>query len=438
MAETAQSLFHKAEDALRAAKYPEALNAYIKVVEAAPRFWRARFRIGDTLLNLKAKERALEVYKGCALHAMQAGYPLESLVAIKMASYIDPSFHNGIATLAQLYGAGSARVQEGAEQPDAEVNAAITDDEQITGDELVTYAQQVACDFSAIDDYSGNIPPIPLFSSMDPDAFLAVLASLQLRRYVKGQAIVEEGKPGDSFFIVVSGTVVVSRLAGSPPKQVQVARLHHGAVFGEMALISRAPRTATVTAEEDCDVLELKRSALEQHAAKIDSVTRALHAFTHDRFLANLTATSAVFKPFPRAIRDEIIRKFKDFPVNVGDELIAEGDEGQGLFLIMKGEIEVAKKGDDGHRIRLATLKEGDVFGEISLIQNAPTTATCAAMSDGQLLFLPKTDFVATMARHPEMKSELSKITAERVQKTHAMLNPEEVMLVEDDDLVML
>ena len=438
MADTAQSLFHKAEDHLRAAKYSDALNAYIKVVEASPKFWRARFRIGDTLLNLKAKERALEVYKACAWHAMKAGYPLESLVAIKMASYIDPAFHDGVEILAQMYGAGSERVKEGAEQPDPELGSAITDDEQLSGDELTTYAQQVASDFHAIADYTGDLPPIPLFSSLDEDAFPAVLASLQLRRYVKGQAIVEEGKPGDSFFVIVSGTVVVSRNAGSPPKPVQVARLHHGAVFGEMALISRAPRTATVTAEEDCDVLELKRAALEQHAQKLQSVTRALHAFTHDRFLSNLTATSAVFKPFPRAIRDEIIRKFKDFPVNVGDELIAEGDEGQGLFLIMKGEIEVAKNGDDGHRIRLATLKEGDVFGEISLIQNAKTTATCAAMTDGQLLFLPKADFLATMARHPEMKNELAKITSERIQKTHAMLSAEEVMLVEDDDLVML
>ena len=369
---------------------------------------------------------------------MKSGYPLEALMAIKMASFIDPAFHDGIEIIAQIYGYGSERVKEGAEQPEVSLNAAVADEAPLEGEELAEHAQAVASNFTAIADYGKDVPPIPLFSFLDGDAFLAVLSSLQLRRYVKGQAIIEEGKAGDSFYMVVSGTVVVSRLAGAPPKQVQVARLHNGAVFGEMALISRAPRTATVTAEEDCDVLELKRSALEQHAQKLASVTRALHTFTHDRFLSNLTATSPIFKPFPRAIRDEIVRKFKDFPVDVGDELIAEGDDGQGLFLIMKGEIEVSKQGDDGHRIRLALLKEGDVFGEISLIQNAPTTAACKAMGDGQLLFLPKADFVATMARHPEMKSELAKITAERLQKTEAMLNPEELMMVEDDDLIML
>jgi hypothetical protein len=51
---------------------------------------------------------------------------------------------------------------------------------------------------------------------------------------------------------------------------------------------------------------------------------------------------------------------------------------------------------------------------------------------------LPKKDFASTMARHPELKDELSKITAERIQKTKQMLEPEDYELIEDDDLIML
>src|SRR6185295_19061747 len=108
-------------------------------------------------------------------------------------------------------------------------------------------------------------------------------------RFVTGQAIVEEGKPRDSFLIIVSGRVNVTRQL---PKPVVLAHLHDGAVFGEMALISNAPRAATVTADEDCDVLELKRAALQEHAHRLASVTRALHDFTNERFLTNLLATS--------------------------------------------------------------------------------------------------------------------------------------------------
>jgi hypothetical protein len=51
---------------------------------------------------------------------------------------------------------------------------------------------------------------------------------------------------------------------------------------------------------------------------------------------------------------------------------------------------------------------------------------------------LPKRDFTALTARHPELKDELSKITAERIQQTKELMEPEEYELIEDDDLIML
>ena len=441
MAGTAQQTFNQAEDALRAGRYAEALTGYMQAVAAVPSFWRARFRIGDALLSSKAKTRALEVYKDCAWYAMKAGLPLEALLAIKMASFIDPAFHDGIEILADLYSAESDRVAEGAEPKPPKLDTQVGPPERMTGEALLAHAEKVATDFSMLGEGAAAVPPIPLFSFLDEASFGVVLASLQLRRFVKGQVIVQEGKPGDSFFTIVSGTVGVTRQLPNEQgvmRAVQLARLHHGAVFGEMALISNAPRTATVTAEEDCDVLELKRAALEEHAHRMKSVTRALHDFTNERLLTNLLATSPIFKPFPKSVRAEIIKKFKDFPVDAGDELIEEGEQGQGLFMIMKGEVEVSKKGDDGHRVRLAMLKEGDVFGEIALLQDSPTTATCKAATAGQLLLLPKGDFKATITRHPELKAGLSKLTAERIQKTKSMMAPEELMVVEDDDLVLL
>lgn len=435
MAETAQQIWKKAEDALRAGKYADALIGYMQVISAVPAFWRARFRVGDALLSSKAKGPALAVYKECAWYAMKAGYPLDALLAIKMASFIDPAFHDGIEILAELYSAGSERISADAQHAVVRLDKPVGTPELATGDALLARAQAVACDFNALGKPADKVPPIPLFSFLDEDSFGVVLASLQLRRFVKGQAIVEEGKPGDSFFIIVSGRVSVTR---QQPKPVVLAHLHDGAVFGEMALISNAPRAATVTADEDCDVLELKRAALQEHAHRLASVTRALHDFTNARFLTNLLATSPIFKPFPKSVRGEILKKFKDFPADAGDELIVEGEQGQGLFMIMKGEVEVSKQSDDTHVIRLAMLKEGDVFGEIALLQDTPTTATCKAATACQLLLLPKQDFKATMVRHPELKDVLAKLTAERLQKTQAMLNPDELMVVEDDDLVML
>ena len=58
----------------------------------------------------------------------------------------------------------------------------------------------------------------------------------------------------------------------------------------------------------------------------------------------------------------------------------------------------------------------------------------------GALLFLPLKAFNSTMARHPELKDELSKITADRIKQTKEALDPEDedFLLIEDDDLILL
>lgn len=440
MPDLAMRIFQVAEEQLRTGKYETALANYLRVIRGAPRFWRARFRIADTMLNFKMRNQALEIYKALAWHALKGGQPLEGLVAIKMASLLDPSQKELIDILATMYSRSSDRlsgIDEANVRPILKPEDSAPDLPQMTVNDLIAAASTEAADTAAVAQYPDKLPTIPLFSFLEEDAFSAVLSGLQLRRFVRGNKIIEEGAPGDSFFILAEGNVAVMRSIGG--KMTNLARLHAGAVFGEMALISRAPRTATVVAEEDCEILEFKRASLESEASRLASVTKALKDFTHDRFLANLTATSALFKPFPKSIRTEIIKKFQDLTVPAQKHLIVEGQTGEGLYLILKGQVEVIKKGNDGAKVSLATLKEGEVFGEISLIQDTATTATCTTMGACDLLYLPKKDFKAVMARHPELKDELAKITADRIQKTKAaMSTAEQFEVIEDDEFIML
>lgn len=438
MTAAAAAVFEEAEQHLRAGDYQQALSAYLRVLRGVPDYWRARFRVGDTLLNLKAPHQALAVYNAVAWHAIKAGHPLEALIAIKMAAAMDPAQLEVADVIAELYCKGSERIAAGAAEPTRKQLSpgdVAGDTADVPPEKLIDIAAREAADTSAVSDYPQELPPIPLFSFLEPDAFVSVLSNLNLRRYVKGQTIIQQGQAGDAFYILVEGDVQVSRDTNG--KQLKLARLHHGAVFGEMALITNAPRTATVTALADCDVLELKRSDLQAQAHQLASVTQALREFTQQRFLNNLTATNPIFKPLPRSIRIEIIKKFQNFPVDMGDELIVEGEQGQGLFLILKGEVSVSKR-DGDETVALATLREGDVFGEISLLEESPTTATCTAKTRGELLFLPKREFRSIMARHPEMRDALAKLSAERLKHTEDVLNPDEFILIEEDDLILL
>ena len=103
---------------------------------------------------------------------------------------------------------------------------------------------------------------VPLFSDLTTSEFIAV-ALLLVRRVAKaGEIIVQEGDPGDSMFIVSTGEVRATiRRDGA---ELPVATMRDGDFFGEMAVLSGEPRTATVTAVKTTELLELSREHLSE------------------------------------------------------------------------------------------------------------------------------------------------------------------------------
>lgn len=95
----------------------------------------------------------------------------------------------------------------------------------------------------------------PLFDQLS-SAELEVLAELSRpRRFARGQAILEEGEQGDSLYVLVGGEVEVLRREGTEDKAL--ARLEPPEFFGEMALIDREQRSATVRAVSEVTALQL-------------------------------------------------------------------------------------------------------------------------------------------------------------------------------------
>jgi len=432
--ETLSDLHARSEALFQSGRYEEALRGYLAIIDAAPRFTRARYRVADSLLNLGDRERAKEVYKGLAWHYIKAGHPLLGLVVCKMVLALDPSYDDLLYILAELYSSESDRVgdvdlPEPLPLPDGAPAPGLP---SLDGPTLLATAAEKAADTDPITEVPERFPLIPLFSHLSEDAFMKVLGSLRLRRFTHGQQIVAEGASGDSFFMLADGVVVVSKsLEG---KDTVLAHLHQGAVFGEMALVSNAPRAATVTAMGDVDLLELSRGDLEQHAGELESVKLALRKFTRGRFLANLAATSPLFRDLGKADRRALMSKFRPRNVHTGDILIEEGEPGRGLFLVLRGDYSVNTK-KDGKDVALARLGGGDVFGEISLLRDAPTNATVTAQSIGEVLFLPKEDFVEILGAHPEIRAVLSSMSDARIKERAIVVGDR---LITDDAQIMV
>jgi CRP/FNR family cyclic AMP-dependent transcriptional regulator len=104
-----------------------------------------------------------------------------------------------------------------------------------------------------------SLRAIPLFSSVK-DGDLDAIASLVIeRRFPKHKTIVEEGLPGDYMYIIRQGRVSVSKLSDDGREKI-LEFLDAGAFFGEMALLDRGPRSASVKTLKPVRLLALSRT----------------------------------------------------------------------------------------------------------------------------------------------------------------------------------
>lgn len=127
-----------------------------------------------------------------------------------------------------------------------------------------------------------------LFRGVPPAEIAGILRCMTASRFEPGAVLVREGEPGDSLFLIVSGTVVVKTEAPEG-ESVELSRLSAGEFFGEVSLLTSRPRTATVVAETPVEALELSRNAvggLRERFPNIDQSLSEIHERRAERTVA--------------------------------------------------------------------------------------------------------------------------------------------------------
>jgi hypothetical protein len=122
----------------------------------------------------------------------------------------------------------------------------------------------------------------PLFSEFSQDELVAVIEGLELISFEPGDIVISQGEPGNSVFILTTGTVKAF-VRDQNGHNVKVREMAEGTFFGEISILTGAPRTATVTAASPCELLVLDRPTLDRICADKPRVMEVLQEFHRQR-----------------------------------------------------------------------------------------------------------------------------------------------------------
>ena len=105
-----------------------------------------------------------------------------------------------------------------------------------------------------------------------------------------------------------------------------------------------------------------------------------------------------------------------------GDSIFNFGDPGNALYIVRTGEVEIFVRNHEGEKIVLETSQPGDIFGEVSMLDNGPRTAWVTAISDVELLRIDRVHFLDYVRQYPPAALNLLSVAARRLRRTDEVI----------------
>ncbi len=151
-------------------------------------------------------------------------------------------------------------------------------------------------DARALEDRDTLLKRIELFAALLPEERRTLAGSMQERFYPASTAIIRFAEPGESMFVLFEGAVEVHVSLAEGQAESRVARLRAGSFFGEMSMMTGAPRSATIIATTDCVAYEISKEDIAPLIQNRPDIARALAEVVAQRRAADAAARAGAAK----------------------------------------------------------------------------------------------------------------------------------------------
>jgi HlyB family type I secretion system ABC transporter len=260
----------------------------------------------------------------------------------------------------------------------------------------------------------------PLFRFVDDQHFELLRPLLQEESFEFGDVIVHQGEMADAFYVLTSGRVRAIKIQQNG-EEIPLGVLRPGESFGEGALTEGGTRSATIRCSTAVEVLRLDRSDFLELTARIPELKHHVEMTAKHRSLHGFLYEFTNFGRLPAPALRQLIERLSPVDFQKGSLIIREGDPAGPMYFIEKGHAR-AFTANNGHERNLAFYRDGDFFGELSILNGSSRAASVEAYGDCRLLALDP-EAVRDLRKHfPEFGRLMEERLAQYQAKTEARI----------------
>jgi CRP-like cAMP-binding protein len=232
------------------------------------------------------------------------------------------------------------------------------------------------------------------------------------RTFPTGATVLGQQRQDRFLFLVLRGTLQL-RLRDKDGREVLMGVLARGDCCGEGPLFGDFFRRMSALAQSDCQLLQVPLAELRAALPDLPMLGAALRQVYKRRMvectLARVPLLGQLF-PMERLALGNLLR-----PAHMqrGATIIRQGEPADALYLIESGQVVVEQSGTT-----IATLGEGDFFGEMALLTSQPHRADVRALTPTELLTLPAGDFHHLIDQRPDLEAQLRSVIEKRIRNS--------------------
>lgn len=259
-------------------------------------------------------------------------------------------------------------------------------------------------------------------------------------QYQAGDVIIRQGDIPDKFYIITRGRVEVVEQAPDGSERF-VATLRAGDYVGEVGMMRRSRRVATVRALTDVNVMAMDRQTFANWLNSSDMIRDEIEALIERRVRPEQIQPADYMPPMRPANQPKIQTGFfetapLDHMVIVlpGEMIVSQGSTADKFYVILAGTAEVIHQREDESERLIEELGAGDYFGEIGLLDGGERIASVRAKTGVKLLTFDRETFRSWMARNPKSQDDLAETAKRRLRETGRLVLPPEMQQDEDEE----